>query len=40
MMPGTPYNSMGMEAFHDTPLVNGKAYPTVSWPRGSTASAS
>ncbi len=29
MMPGTPYNSMGMEAFHDTPLVNGKAYPTV-----------
>jgi FtsP/CotA-like multicopper oxidase with cupredoxin domain len=30
LMPGTPYNSMGMEAFHDTPLVNGKAYPTVT----------
>jgi FtsP/CotA-like multicopper oxidase with cupredoxin domain len=29
-MPGTPYNSMGMEAFHDTPVVNGVAYPTVT----------
>jgi len=28
-MPGTPYNSMGMEAFNDTPIVNGTAYPTV-----------
>jgi len=28
MMPGTPFNSMGMEAFHDTPIVNGTAYPT------------
>ena len=30
MMPGTPYNSMGMEAFHDTPVVNGTAYPTIT----------
>jgi FtsP/CotA-like multicopper oxidase with cupredoxin domain len=30
LIPGTPYNSMGMEAFHDTMLVNGKAYPTVT----------
>jgi FtsP/CotA-like multicopper oxidase with cupredoxin domain len=30
MMPGTPYNSMGMEAFHDTPLVNGTVYPTLT----------
>lgn len=29
-MPGTPFNSMGMEAFHDTPLVNGTAYPTIT----------
>jgi len=29
-MPGTPYNSMGMEAFHDTPVVNGTAYPTLT----------
>ena len=29
LMPGTPYNSMGMEAFHDTPVVNGVAYPAV-----------
>lgn len=28
LMPGTPYNSMGMEAFMDTPVINGKAYPT------------
>lgn len=30
MMPGTPFNSMGMEAFHDTPVVNGTAYPTIT----------
>lgn len=30
LMPGTPYNSMGMEAFNDTPLVNGTAYPTLT----------
>jgi len=30
MMPGTPYNSMGMEAFNDTPVVNGTAYPTLT----------
>ena len=30
MMPGTPYNSMGMEAFNDTPVVNGTVYPTVT----------
>ncbi|MEN4042840.1 MAG: multicopper oxidase domain-containing protein [Anaerolineaceae bacterium] len=29
LMPGTPFNSMGMEAFHDTPVVNGTAYPTL-----------
>ena len=29
-MPGTPYLSMGMESFNDTPLVNGTAYPTVT----------
>jgi FtsP/CotA-like multicopper oxidase with cupredoxin domain len=29
LMPGTPYNSMGMEAFMDTPVVNGTAYPTL-----------
>jgi FtsP/CotA-like multicopper oxidase with cupredoxin domain len=29
-MPGVPYLSMGMEAFNDTPLVNGTAYPTVT----------
>ncbi|WP_341360685.1 multicopper oxidase domain-containing protein [Georgenia sp. M64] len=28
LMPSTPYNSMGMEAFMDTPVVNGMAYPT------------
>ena len=28
LMPSTPYNSMGMESFMDTPVVNGKAYPT------------
>ena len=30
LMPGTPFNSMGMESFHDTPVVNGTAYPTVT----------
>ncbi|HSV85822.1 MAG TPA: fibronectin type III domain-containing protein [Levilinea sp.] len=30
LMPGTPFNSMGMEAFHDTPIVNGTAYPTLT----------
>ena len=29
LMPSTPYNSMGMESFMDTPVVNGKAYPTI-----------
>ena len=29
-MPATPYNSMGMEAFMDTPVVNGAAYPTTT----------
>ncbi|MBK8933341.1 MAG: multicopper oxidase domain-containing protein [Chloroflexi bacterium] len=29
-MPGTPNISMGMEAFNDTPVVNGTAYPTVT----------
>jgi len=29
LMPGTPFNSMGMEAFHDTPVVNGTAYPVL-----------
>ena len=28
-MPGTPYNSMGMEAFMDTAVVNGTAYPVL-----------
>ncbi|MFA6171275.1 MAG: hypothetical protein WC715_02340 [Patescibacteria group bacterium] len=27
LIPGTPNNSMGMEAFMDTPVVNGTAYP-------------
>ena len=30
LMPGTPYNSMGMEAFMDTPVVNGAVYPTLT----------
>ncbi|MDX1437434.1 MAG: hypothetical protein R3335_11515, partial [Anaerolineales bacterium] len=30
LMPGTPYNSMGMESFNDTPVVNGTAYPTLA----------
>jgi len=30
LMPGTPFNSMGMESFHDTPVVNGTAYPKVT----------
>lgn len=28
-MPGTPFLSMGMESFNDTPVVNGAAYPTL-----------
>ncbi len=30
LMPGTPFNSMGMEAFNDTPIINGTAYPTLT----------
>jgi FtsP/CotA-like multicopper oxidase with cupredoxin domain len=30
LMPGTPYISMGMESFNDTPLINGTAYPTLT----------
>jgi FtsP/CotA-like multicopper oxidase with cupredoxin domain len=30
MIPGVPNVSMGMEAFHDTPTVNGTVYPTVT----------
>jgi FtsP/CotA-like multicopper oxidase with cupredoxin domain len=30
LMPATPFNSMGMESFQDTPVVNGTAYPTVT----------
>ena len=30
LMPSTPYNSMGMETFNDTPVVNGMAYPTLT----------
>jgi hypothetical protein len=40
LMPGTPYNSMGMESFMDTPVVNGKAYPTVTLDPKPTACAS
>jgi FtsP/CotA-like multicopper oxidase with cupredoxin domain len=29
LMPGTPFLSMGMESFNDTPVVNGTAYPTI-----------
>ena len=29
-MPGVPYNSMGMESFNDTPVINGTAYPTLT----------
>ena len=29
-MPGTPFVSSGMEAYNDTPVVNGTAYPTVT----------
>ncbi len=29
LMPGTPFNSMGMEAFMDTPVINGTAYPSL-----------
>ena len=30
LIPGTPNNSVGMEAFNDTPVVNGTAYPTTT----------
>jgi FtsP/CotA-like multicopper oxidase with cupredoxin domain len=30
LIPGAPNISMGMEAFNDTPLVNGTVYPTVT----------
>jgi len=30
LIPGTPNVSVGMEAFNDTPLVNGTAYPTTT----------
>ena len=30
LIPSTPNLSVGMEAFNDTPIVNGKAYPTVT----------
>ncbi|MEO8355401.1 MAG: multicopper oxidase domain-containing protein, partial [Chloroflexota bacterium] len=30
LIPGTPNISVGMEAFNDTPLVNGAAYPTTT----------
>jgi FtsP/CotA-like multicopper oxidase with cupredoxin domain len=30
MIPGTPNPSMAMESFLDTPVVNGKAYPTLT----------
>ncbi|MFO7697248.1 MAG: multicopper oxidase domain-containing protein, partial [Anaerolineae bacterium] len=30
LMPGVPYNSMGMESFNDTPIVKGTAYPTLT----------
>jgi FtsP/CotA-like multicopper oxidase with cupredoxin domain len=30
LIPGVPYVSMGMEAFQDTPVVNGTAYPAIT----------
>ncbi|HBG25528.1 MAG TPA: laccase [Phycisphaerales bacterium] len=30
LIPGVPFVSMGMEAFNDTPVVNGTAYPTIT----------
>ena len=30
LIPSTPNNSVGMEAFHDTPVVNGTVYPTTT----------
>jgi FtsP/CotA-like multicopper oxidase with cupredoxin domain len=33
-MPGTPNPSWGAEAFLDTPVINGTAYPTVTVPAG------
>ena len=32
LIPLTPNQSVGMEAFNDTPIVNGTAYPTVTLP--------
>jgi FtsP/CotA-like multicopper oxidase with cupredoxin domain len=29
-MPGVPFQSMGMEAYNDTPVVNGTVYPTTT----------
>ncbi len=41
LMPSTPFISMGMESFNDTPVVNGTAYPTLTrGARRPTASAS
>ncbi len=34
LIPSTPNLSVGMEAFNDTPIVNGTAYPTVTLPAG------
>ena len=30
LIPSTPNVSVGMEAFNDTPIVNGTAYPTTT----------
>ena len=30
LIPATPNISVGMEAFNDTPLVNGTVYPTTT----------
>jgi FtsP/CotA-like multicopper oxidase with cupredoxin domain len=35
MVPGTPNPSWGAEAFLDTPVINGTAYPTLTVPAGS-----
>ncbi len=34
LIPGTPNQSVGMEHFNDTPLINGTAYPTLTLPAG------
>lgn len=34
LIPGTPNLSVGQEAFNDTPIVNGTAYPTITLPAG------